>query len=406
MLAEKFADELKRERAIYLNKVPLLVSIDELHEPKGKIITGYDGFEALRELKINGYFSLHDDGVVIDSRPMMENKESALAQIKSIARRLRKRNEADVPTEPGNCINNAFLPDSSDDEKNHPGELISIGFRFVEFPDSHLSIQIHPSNPHEPERSSLEAQWRRIKEDPATADEGEWLAKIKYFRESPRQIHEWKTGYEVLIRNPDEEGVYSYHDFHVRFTGVPHDPFKPHADIQFQTGIADNAAGATKASLTDEEAIAIWDKITSTIRVRPTSPSPIAAVANTPVPLVPIGELAATGRLCPQTGRWTPDDDELKRGAGSQLIKVGERMPYVVVTTKPTLWQRLRGEQGSHRVSTVWKLVSYDSGPAHAPESAQAEAVAIADPSIIGMKNVDGNVVDVFRSKSDSNKAG
>jgi hypothetical protein len=361
-LAQKFIDELKSEKAIYLNNIPLLISVDDLRQPEGKIVTGFEGFEAMRELKINGYFRLNNDGVVIDARPLKEDKDGTIADIKSMARRLRQRAENEVPTEPGNCVENAFLPDSPDDEKNHPGELISIGFRLKEFPDTHLSIQTHPSNPHDPESTSLKRQWKRIKEDPATPEEKQALAKIKYFRESTRQIRNWDTGYEVLVRNPDEENVHSYHDFEVRFTGVPHDPFKPYVDIQLQTGVADNAAGATKASLTDEEAIAVWDRITSTIRVRPTSSTPVKSADDGP--RMPLGELAATGRTCPQTGWWASSELENIEGGQRQHIKAGERMPHVVSLGEPTLWQKLKGERPSYRTATVWKLVGYDDPPA------------------------------------------
>lgn len=361
-LAQKFIDELKSEKAIYLNNIPLLISVDDLRQPEGKIVTGFEGFEAMRELKINGYFRLNNDGVVIDARPLKEDKDGTIADIKSMARRLRQRAENEVPTEPGNCVENAFLPDSPDDEKNHPGELISIGFRLKEFPDTHLSIQTHPSNPHDPESTSLKRQWKRIKEDPATPEEKQALAKIKYFRESTRQIRNWDTGYEVLVRNPDEENVHSYHDFEVRFTGVPHDPLKPYVDIQLQTGVADNAAGATKASLSDEEAIAVWDRITSTLRVRPTSSTPVKSADDGP--RMPLGELAATGRTCPQTGWWASSELENIEGGQRQHIKAGERMPHVVSLGEPTLWQKIKGERPSYRTATVWKLVGYDDPPA------------------------------------------
>jgi len=375
-LAKKFIDELKSKKAIYLENVPLLISVDEVLEPKGKVVTGYEGFEAIGTLKINGYFRLSNDGVVINARPLMEHKERATALINSIAYRLRQRAESEIPTEPGNCIENGFLPDSPNDEKNHPGELINIGFRLKEFPDAHFSIQTHPSNPYNPESTSLKTQWKRIKEDPATPEEQALLASIKYFRESPRQIHEWKTGYEVLVRNPDEEGVHSYHDFEARFTGVPHDPFKPYIDIQFQTGVADNAAGVVKPSLTDEEAIAIWDKITSTIRVRPTSATPVNSTAASPTPHFPLGELAATGRNCPQTGWWEPTEVSDRASGQRQHIKAGDRMPHVVSRGKPSMWQKLTGERSSYRLATVWKLVDYDDVPARGDAVAQSSTTA------------------------------
>lgn len=362
-LAQKFIDELNSEKAINHDDVPLLLSVEDMAEPEGKIVTGYEDFQAINGLKINGYFKLSSDGVIIDARPLRDDRDSTIADIKSIARRLRQRAESEIPTEPGNCIENFFLPDSPDDEKNHPGELISFGFRLKEFPDAHFSIRTHPSNPHDPESTSLKRQWQRVIEDPATPEEKKALAKIKYFRQIPREIRDWKTGYELLLRNPDEEGMHSYHDFEVRFTGVPHDPYKPYVDIQFQTGVANNAAGTTKASLTDEEAIAVWDKITSTIRVRPTSATP--AKSADMGPRQPLGELAATGRTCPQTGWWEADEPGAK-ASGRQHIKAGERMPHVVSLGEPSLWQKLKGDSASYRTATVWKLVAYGDAPLQA----------------------------------------
>jgi hypothetical protein len=359
-LAQKFIDELKSKKAINHDDVPLLLSVQDVHQPEGKIVIGYEDFQAINGLKINGYFRLNNDGIVINARPLKANKDRATALINSIALRLRQRNENEIPTEPGNCIEYAFLPDGPDDDKNHSGELISIGFRLKEFPDAHLSINVGPSNPHNPEGDSLKAKWKRIKEDPATPEEQKLLASIKYFRESPRQIYDWKTGYEVLTRAPDEEGVHSYHDFQMKFTGVPHDPFNPYADIQFQTGVANNAAGATKPSLTDEEAIAVWDKITSTIRVRPTSATPVKIAGADPQPRHPLGELAATGRICPQTGLWEPSEPGNTEGSLRRHIKAGEPMPHVVSLGEASLWQKLKGERPSYRTATVWKLVGYE----------------------------------------------
>jgi len=294
---------------------------------------------------------------------LQDNKDRAIARIKSIAQRLRVRIENDIPSEPGNCIEHAFLTDLPIPDDSIFYEHIRIGFRFQEFPDAHFSIYVAPSNPHDPERDSLEAQFKRIKEDMASTPKAKKvLDATKYFRESPRQIHEWKTGYEVLMRSPDEEGSRAHHDFAMKFIGVPHDPFRPYADIQFQTGVADNAAGATTASLSDEEAIAIWDKITSTIRVRPTKPLPQAG-DKAAAPRVPLGEQAVTGRTCPQTGWWQAEDAGDGQGGRHHFV-AGERMPHVTLPGQPSFWQKLKGEQPSHRRATAWKLVAYDDAPA------------------------------------------
>jgi hypothetical protein len=383
--AEKFIDELKSKKAIYHDHVPLLLSVSDVVQPEGRMIVGYEDFEAVNGLKIRGYFRLKNDGVVIDARPLRSDKDETQALINSIASRLRQRAENEVPAEPGNCIEYAFLPDKSTADENRNWEHIRIGFRLKEFPDAHFSIYVAPSNPHDPEGDSLEAQFKRM-ESGTSREEKKMFEITKFLRRSPRGIHEWQTGYEVLMRAPDEEGSLSHHDFLMKFTGVPNDPFKPYADIQFQTGVADDAAGATKASLTDEEAIAVWDKITSTIRVRPTSASPVkTAGANSP-PHFPLGELAATGRTCPQTGWWQATESGNVEGGGRQHIKAGDRMPHVVSQGEPSMWQKLKGERPTYRTATVWKLVSYEEAPARTDATAPARTIAQSSPD-----NVAGN---------------
>lgn len=378
-MAQKFIDELKTEKAIYQNHVPLLISADHVRQPDGEIITGYESFEAIDEFKINGYFRLDKDGVVIESRPLREEKDETVADITSIASRLRHRGESEVPTEPGNCIEYAFLKDKPKLSENDRFEHIRIGFRLQEFPDAHLSIYVAPSNPYNPQSDSLEARWKRIV-DEATLDEKKELAAIRFLRKSARQIHEWQTGFEVLTRSPDEERSHSHHEFQMKFVGVPHDLFNPYADIQFQTGVANNAAGATKASLSDEEAIAVWDKITSSIRVRPTGATAVKTAETDAGPHLLLGELAATGRTCPQTGWWEPGESQAVGGSGRQHIKAGERMPHVIALAKASMWQKLKGERPSHRSATVWKLVSYDDGPIHVDAAAQMPTVSQATP--------------------------
>lgn len=320
-LEEKFTTELKSEKAVYLDDIPLLLSVDKIDTPEGNIITGYESYDAINGLKISGFFQMGSNGIVVDAQPLKNMRDKVVADIKSIAQRLRTNGETEIPAEPGNCIEHAFLPDRPGDEKEESGEHVRIGFRLKEFPDVHFSIYVAPSNKYDPESDSLERQFKRIKEDPMTPEEEKVMASVKYFREQPRRIHDWHTGYEVLLRTPDEEGSLSHHEFRIKFTGVPLDRLRPYADIQLQTGVGDDAAGAAKASLTDEEAIAVWDKIMSTIRVRPTNGASMKT-ASVDQHSVPLGELAATGRICPQSGWWECIEPSVAKDARRRLITV------------------------------------------------------------------------------------
>lgn len=369
-LAQEFIVKLNSEKAIYKNYVPLLISVDDVSEPEGKIITGYEDFQSLDDLKINGYFKINNDGIVIDSRPLRDDKEATIAVIKSIARRLRNLRENEIPTEPGNCIEYAFLPDDLASKKENQGELIRIGFRLKEFPDTHLSIFVGPSNPHYEDSGSLKWQLEQLEKRLKAEDPNHPNLKTRYLRRGDRQIHDWVGGFEALSHTPDLPEAHSFHDFGMDFRGVPSDPYKPYADIRMQTGVADNVAGATKASLTDEEAMAVWDRITSTIRVRPTIAASAKAAEGGPGARRPLGELAATGRTCPQTGWWASDDAQ----GGSQYVKVGDIMPHAITSGEPSLWQKFKGERPSYRTATVWKLVAYDDASAHSTTATQTSA--------------------------------
>lgn len=379
-LAQKFIDELKNDKAIYLNDVPLLLSVDHVTQPEGEIVTGYNGFEALDDVRINGYFRLGNDGVVFNTFSFLDERSDTVSLIMSIVRRLRKRAENEIPTEPGNCVEYAFLPDEPGIRKDPLGELVQIGFRLKEFPDTHLSISIGPSNPHKPESDSLEWQLQRLEKNLEAENPNHPRLKTKYFRRGKRSIRDWADGFEGLSRSPDQADIHSIHDFGMDFRGVAEDPFKPHADIRMQTGVANNAAGAIKPLLTDEEAVTVWDKITSTIRVRPTGAAALKSAGAAPQPRLPLGELAATGRTCPQTGVWESSEPSAVGDGRRRYVKAGEVMPRVTAPGEPSLWQKLKGQKPTYNLATVWKLVGYADVPAPSDVSAPMPSIAQAHP--------------------------
>lgn len=372
---KKFTDELKKTEAIYRNDIPLFISEEHISQPPGKIVTGYEAFDAINGLKINGYFSWGNDGIIIDAQPLQEDKSETVAEIKSIAQRLRPRNENEMPEESGNCLEYAFLKDKPLSGGDPPIEHIRIGFRLKEFPDTHLSIYIAPPNPYNAESDTLEWQLEKLEKAHRAESANHPLLKTKYFRRGPRQIHEWANGWEALSRSPDQPGVHGIHDFVMDVKGVLKDVYKPYADIKMQTGVADNAAGAVKPSLTDDEAVAVWDRITSSIRVRPTT-APGASVGGDATPRHPLGAVAATGKRCPQDGWWEPTDTGLPQGGRRERFKAGQTMPPLVMAGPQSWWQKIRGERPTFSAATVWKLVAYDDKAAAANASATAQPPA------------------------------
>ncbi len=276
-MARVFKEELKNTEAINHNYESILLSEEKVSESRGRIIAGYESFDSLNGIRINGYFTSGVDGFVVSARPLKDEMAETVSEIKDIAQRLRPRAAGEVPIERGNCLENFFLKDGVDTDAEPPVEHVRIGFRLKEFPDTHLSIYTAPPNLSTDESDTLEWQLARIEARQKAEDPNHPLLQTKYFRRGARRIHEWINGWEAVSRSPDRPGRNGTHEFVMDFKGVPKDVYKPYADIQMQTGVEGNTAGAIKPTLTDKEAVAVWDRITNSIRVRPTSAAPTNA---------------------------------------------------------------------------------------------------------------------------------
>ncbi|MEF2249786.1 T6SS immunity protein Tli4 family protein [Ralstonia solanacearum] len=354
--------------------------------PGQKILVGFKDFDG-DFYKVESYIPLGNDLYIQEThapvepykltgqeanKPLISSLDEAIAELNISARRLHARADDEIPVTPGVCLDGAFIDDSAGTLRF---ENIPLGVRLKEFPDVHFSIRSSRNQGNLIESSALEPRIKQAEEDANRMGMGHWYSRIKVFRRGDRQIEGW-TGYEALAHLPAQEDVSAHHDFQYRSLGHPTDPLKPELDVQMQTGVADNTIGNSHPSITDEEAVALWDKLTSTIRVRPVGGSgPGKAASNSPQsphsPSTPLGELAATGRQCPQTGWWRCPDVGAADG-GRRFIHEGQDMPKVAIMGKPTLWQRIKGDQPMWQTATVWTLVSY----APAPDTADAPALS------------------------------
>ena len=100
--------------------------------------------------------------------------------------------------------------------------------------------------------------------DLAQKKQGKNYPSRTLLREGKRQVQHWH-GEESLIRRTD--GV---HDFEWALVGKPKDIANPSVlEVKMYTKVAHNMVGAAEASsLTDEEAIALWDKLLAGLKFR------------------------------------------------------------------------------------------------------------------------------------------
>lgn len=199
-----------------------------------------------------------------DSTP--EGKSRIDTATKQIVRAnsLRLREEGEIPTEPGNCIPYGFIKQSNYDEQ----EMIDAGLYFPSFPDVTFSVSSnknaymdYSSELYEKMHTELSLLGRI---DIAKKRQGKNYPSRTLLREGKRQVQHWQ-GEESLIRRID-----GAHDFEWTLVGKPRDVAYPSVLVaHMYTKVAHNTVGAAKtASLTDEEAIALWDKLLSSLKFR------------------------------------------------------------------------------------------------------------------------------------------
>ena len=194
-----------------------------------------------------------------------ETEESAAARQTIRVRSLRLRAENEVPHEPGYCIEHGFMRDDFYSSQ----EMVDAGIYLPSLPDVSFSISSNkdaygdypPEEFEKTQRAEL-SLLTRIKQ--AQEDQGIQYPRRTVLREGKRNVQHWR-GEESLVRRND--GV---HDFEWAFVGTPKDVAHPSEfNVRMYTKVKNNTVGAAKAaSLSDNEAVALWDKLLSGLKFR------------------------------------------------------------------------------------------------------------------------------------------
>jgi hypothetical protein len=300
-----------------------------------------------------------------------ESSESRAKTAEELLARLRVRGEDEIPSVPGFCISRAVFADPL---PPHKTEHITLHIGFPEHPDVALAFASLPGG----NRSrSLLTRYGDMDAD-ASPDE---MLRVARLRSGKRTIDEL-AGEEVLERVHELNFATTY-GFVWEMQGVPDDPQQPFVSLELHGGISPRPGGKpVDTSLHEDAVLALWDSISSSIRLRRSdSPPPADPPAEPPDPT--LGALATAGETCPHSGWWQcreggPGVDV--QGGAVQWIRKGDRMPQALLLPRQTLWQKLRGLQPSIEPSrpTTWKLVDKRLRPR------TPTLVALAPPGAVG----------------------
>lgn len=232
--------------------------------PRSWILTFWDSDSAKEVglLSVYGYLASGKHTFIYPSKTSDSEGRTEMVlrdRLTYIATHLRARAPDEVPAEPGVCLNLGFIADDSGKYQ----EIFGIGFRFPSLPDVSLSISSNKDG-QTPQPLSVR---RKDAERSVIGSilEGKFR-QVKVLRDGPRKLYQW-DGEEALFRRPREEGG-TWQEFRYDYPGIRYDKNNPRLDAAMFTGVDHNTAGGKASSLTDEEAVAFWDAVMATIRLR------------------------------------------------------------------------------------------------------------------------------------------
>lgn len=330
---------------------------------------GLGGVERYRHEGISTEALMHGFGISIDL--FFENRGIQwIDDLPRLVKQLVANPDNRVPVEPGYCMDRVYVRDPLKAEQR---EQIMMFARLPTHPDVQFTLIL--SAGLKPDKHGVLARTDVADEAMAMAER----IRIKRLRSAPREIG--GLAGEELAELVVEENEARVHSFWWEVNGTEDNVLIPHLVFTMTTGNGNRKP--VPSSLSDGAALGLWDKISSSLRLRPIEPVTIASVES---PIVPLGSLAEAGERCPQSGWWLCGEVSSGMnvlGGQRQYLSKGQKMPQALLLPPQTLWQRLRGVQSSYELNTrtSWRLVDKRERDRSVPALPLAQATLAARAS-------------------------
>lgn len=274
-----------------------------------------------------------------------------LKELAELVTQFRSREESEIPTEAGFCFEGGFITEPiTIAQKERTTMFVGLNGH----PD--VSIALNMTAGITTAETLLERRDR-------SSVYNEYRSRFHLFTRGTRTLN-GQAGEELLERVHELNGNYG-HKFdweavHNRTDSV----FTP--DMSFEMSSGHGQPGTTvDASLTDAQALALWDKMLSSLRVRPVVATEPVAVAPAQVPL---DTLTQSGMACPASGWWRCVD--ALGQDGTRWFGQGEILPDTTLRQQPSILDRLKGRSELTSQSASWKLIRHDDSAKDSPTRA------------------------------------
>nr|WP_314544333.1 T6SS immunity protein Tli4 family protein [uncultured Massilia sp.] len=275
--------------------------------------------------------------------------EAGAALAEGLLASLRLRTQDEIPAVAGFCIEAAVFAEPLPLPK-------------VEHVAMHMGIPGHPdlalafsSMPGDGADRGLLA---RVAENDAEASPYE-LLQVTKLRASNRSIN-GLPGEEMLERVRELNFTTGF-NLMWEMNGIKNDPLRPYLLLQMETGTNPRAGGKPVDSTLHEDALVeLWDRISSSIRLRPSSPPGPAAAPEPPSPL--LGTTSRAGKACPYSG--SSRCDETHALDGTRWFARGAVLPAATFQVPSNSFGLSAGPDVIQRRST-WQRVRRADAEAH-----------------------------------------
>lgn len=256
-------DKMVEDQASIFRSIPhlkggnRLIKVETLRLPNGKIIIYWKNelFKSNTNVPCKKFF-YNKNTIYISSGTVpldTNNEESYFRGFERTCAAIRSRRPDEIPTEPGTCFDGAIL-------LNQPGleydDLVMVKVVWPDRPDVRFRFVVFGNGPF-PDPPLL-TRLRRAKAIPNSG----------VLRSQPKTV-DGNVGEEHLERVTEDNGTVS-HLFIWEAQGLPNRFDRPQLRLTMTTGNGKDAP--QYSSLSDEDALKLWDAVLDSLRWRPTVP--------------------------------------------------------------------------------------------------------------------------------------
>jgi len=279
--------------------------------------------------------------------------DNDLKKLAELVTQFRSREENEIPTEAGFCFEGGFIAEPiTVAQKERTTMFVGLNGH----PDVSIAFSMI---------AGITTPRTLLERDAAASIGDENRSRFHIFRRGPRPWN-GEPGEEVLERVHEFNGNYVHSFMWELIHNKTDSVFTPLMSFELSTG--HGQPGTTvNSSLTDAEALALWDKMLSSLRVRPVAAAKPVAVAPAEVPP---GTLTQSGIACPASGWWRCID--ALAPDGTRWFESGQILPRVTFRQQLSLMERLKGTPDVTSQRVVWEFVRHDDGEKDSPGPAAA----------------------------------